>query len=114
MASRVARVRYYLAIRYAVKAPQENTMVEILIAAVLGLFGGAKAEKIEVEISTAQDIEEAEACAEREDQQTRAASKSKQAQSEAQSDRQGFTQGAPLAPSKHRLVHHQPHVIPSG
>jgi len=55
----VARVRYYLAIRYAVKAPQENTMVEILIAAVLGLFGGAKAEKIEVEISTAQDIEEA-------------------------------------------------------
>jgi len=34
-------------------------MVEILIAAVLGLFGGAKAEKIEVEISTAQDIEEA-------------------------------------------------------
>jgi len=59
MASRVARVRYYLAIRYAVKAPQENTMVEILIAAVLGLFGGAKAEKIEVEISTAQDIEEA-------------------------------------------------------
>lgn len=59
IASRVARVRYYLAIRYAVKAPQENTMVEILIAAVLGLFGGAKAEKIEVEISTAQDIEEA-------------------------------------------------------
>ena len=55
----VARLRYYSAIRYAVKAPQENTMVEILIAAVLGLFGGAKAEKIEVEISTAQDIEEA-------------------------------------------------------
>lgn len=26
MASRVARLRYYSAIRYAVKAPQENTM----------------------------------------------------------------------------------------